>query len=184
MKHFEKVLSNRYARAYMMLDKVLPIKDAQEMAKAKLDAIYKLRECTGSLKNILLHPLIPFPEKLEFLKKTTEKILAKEVLNFAELLIRENRYYLLDSIIEESEKVLENYLGQVRVDVVSRNLLTDAEISRLKKILGSLTKKEVLISQTSSEDIIGGIEIKIGDLIIDATVRSKLLALKKKVISS
>jgi F-type H+-transporting ATPase subunit delta len=138
---------------------------------------------TASLKNILLHPLIPFAEKNEILKKTAGKIPAEEILNFAGLLIKENRFYLLDSIIEEVEKIMENYLGRVRSDVVSRNPLTDAEVRKLQKILGFLMNKEVIVSQTSSESVIGGVEIKIGDLMIDATVRSKLRALKKKVAS-
>lgn len=165
----------------MMLDVGLSRKDAQNLAKAKIDAVCMLRDKTSPFKNILLHPLIPFAEKKEILKKAAGKILAKEVLNFAELLIEENRFYLLDSIIEESEKVLENYLGHVRADVVSRDNLTDAEVDRLEKILSSLIKKEVIISQKSSKHIIGGIEIKIGDLMIDATVKSKLHALKKKI---
>jgi len=70
------------------------------------------------------------------------------------------------------------FCGVVQAEVSSRYALSEGEVARIDKMIGCVTGKKVSLSQIISERVIGGFEIKVGDSLIDATVRGRLDALR------
>ena len=69
----------------------------------------------------------------------------------------------------------------MRVSVRSAHELTKANIKRLQSALTDILGKTVLIDVHIDESLIGGVQLKIGDQVADATIRNRLILLKQKL---
>lgn len=212
MKAADKTLSKRYAGAYMALDGPRPFgpgteapdtghklktqgdepkgrggdafdKHADAAAKTRIEDLKKVRDAAGGHARLFLHPLVGHDEKKEVLSRLLHKeLMTSRAAAFARLLLKENRFYLLDAVIEDCARLYDLRAGIVRAGLVSSHLLHDEDLRRVEKILSASTGKKVLVTQTVSESAVGGVEIKMGDLMIDATIKGRLERLKRRIL--
>ena len=62
--------------------------------------------------------------------------------------------------------------------------MEDSQKTRLQEQLKDLFGKEIVLNATVKEDILGGILIRVGDMIIDGTVKGRLAVLKQRVLAT
>jgi len=74
------------------------------------------------------------------------------------------------------------YAGIARAEVAARHPLSEEELRHISKILSSASGKKAHLTQVVAERVIGGVEIRLGDLLIDATVKGRLEKLKKMIL--
>lgn len=97
------------------------------------------------------------------------------VQRFMDLLVADHGRDRLPIIIEELDRLEAAAQGRVIVTVGTATMLTDEEVTDLEQQLNrSLKGKSVEIRQEVEPQLIGGIRIKIGDRVIDHTVKAKL----------
>jgi F-type H+-transporting ATPase subunit delta len=60
------------------------------------------------------------------------------------------------------------------VDVVSAFDLSDVMTAKLAEALGKKLEREVKVSTSTDRDLLGGVLIRAGDLVIDGSVRGRL----------
>lgn len=187
MKAADKTLAKRYARAYMALEGPAfaePPGADEAAAKNRIMALEKVRNAAGQFRRLFLHPLVGYGDKKEILVKLLPGDLkASGAAEFVRLLLRENRFYLLDTILEDCTRFYNIHAGIVRAEVASRHPLAQEEIDRLEKDISAALGKKVLAARIVSERVIGGLEIKINDLLIDATIKGKLERLKRSILA-
>jgi len=188
MKAADKTLAKRYARAYMALAGTAfaaPAGGAEETAaKNRITELENVRNAVCRFRRLFLHPLVGYEDKKEILTKLLPGDLkASGALEFIRLLLKENRFYLLDTIIEDCVGFYNVHAGIVRAEVASRYPLVPEEIRHLEKNLSAAIGKKVLAAQIVSGRVIGGIEIKIDDLLIDATIKGRLERLKTRLLA-
>jgi F-type H+-transporting ATPase subunit delta len=101
--------------------------------------------------------------------------------NFLELLIEKHRMPVvfrirrrLDSLWEEENRLLP-------VQVTSAIALEDKAIAQIGERIGAQTGRRVELTATVDEDILGGIVVRVGNAILDASIRSRLEQLRKHV---
>jgi F-type H+-transporting ATPase subunit delta len=87
----------------------------------------------------------------------------------------------LDKIIEYFARVVDRRLGQTRVHVTSAYSLSDVNTDRLKTALNKILGKTILIDTEVDESLIGGVMLRIGDLVADDTIRNRLDILKRTI---
>ena len=68
--------------------------------------------------------------------------------------------------------------GEVTADVVSAKPLTKTQVTKLAKTLKERVGKDVKISATVDESLIGGLIVKVGSKMIDTSIASKLNSLQ------
>lgn len=99
--------------------------------------------------------------------------------NFLEVLKRNNHLKLKDIIIKKFKEIYNRENGIVEAEVVSRGKL-GSDVS--KKLLTYVSKKygakEVILKERIDESIKGGVIIKVGNEITDASIRRQILELK------
>ena len=184
MKAADKTLSKRYARAYMDLDGAAFNKNGELAAVARIMELGKARNAAEQFKRLFLHPLVGYDDKNEILAR----LLARELMTsraavLVRLLIRENRFYLLDPVLADCMKFYNTYAGIARAEVAARHLLGPEELTHVAKMLSSASGKKTHITQVVSQRVLGGMEIQLDDLLIDATVKGRLERLKKRVLA-
>ncbi|HBB67168.1 MAG: ATP synthase F1 subunit delta [Elusimicrobia bacterium GWA2_56_46] len=182
MKSADKTLSKRYARAYMDLGRVSD-KPGEAAAGARIAELEKVRNAASQFRRIFLHPLVGCDDKNEILARLLSKeLMVSRAAGFVRLLIRENRFYLLEAILEDCMRLYNEYAGLARADVVSRHPLSGEELRRIGAALSASTGRKAHLTQIVSERVLGGVEIRLGDLLIDATVKGRLERLKNSII--
>ena len=194
------MLSKRYARAYMDLDGAAFDKHGESAARARIAELEKIRNAVSQFRRLFLHPLVGYDDKNEVLTKllssvsvgdvtkayaqqTAKDPVAPQAAAFVRLLLRENRFYLLEPVLEDCMRFYNAYAGVARAEVVSRHPLDEEELRHIAKTLSASTGKKVHVTQIVSERVIGGMEIRFGDLLIDDTVKGRLERLKKNILS-
>ena len=172
-----RILAKRYARAYMGLDGKAYGADLEKAAAARLAGLTLILDAAKPHMKVLTHPAINAEVKLEVLAR----ILGKEgghAAAFAALLVKEGRFGLLPEVLGECLRLNDDFCGIVRAEVRSRFPLSEGGLKKGTDLLTRATGKKVVLRQVLSERVIGGFEVKVGDMLIDATVRGRLNKLK------
>lgn len=129
-------------------------------------------------KRVLLSPSISVKDK-HSLVETMQ--LAPLVRSFVMLLIEKDRLslfdeikYIFDRMVEEKEKTATAY-------VKTAVRLEEDQISALKSALEQSTGLHIKIASEIDESIIGGMVVRIGDKVLDGSVRNKLDSMLEKI---
>lgn len=173
-----KIVARRYARAYMDLDRKVLGPETAAAAHEKLEGLQRVFAAAAAHRKVLTHPAVNAEVKLEVLGKILGAGFTGPAAAFSAMLVRQNRFGLLELIMQDCLRLSHDFSGLVLAEVYSRYPLSEGEVKRIEKMLACITGKKIILKQVLSERVIGGFEIKVGDALIDATVRGRLDAMR------
>jgi len=176
-----KILSKRYARAYMGLDGKKHSAALEAGARAKMEGLRLVFEATRMHKKVLTHPAVSSEVKLEVMAKMLKPGEAGPASDFAGLLVRQGRFGLFEQIIKDSLALSDSFSCLIRAEVHSQYQLSEGELKRIITLLSGPEHRKIALLNVVSGRILGGFEIKVGDTLIDATVRGRLNALRAEL---
>jgi len=133
----------------------------------------------AELKNFLVSRQFALQEKEEYINKIFK--LKKEATNFVKMLIEANGLVDLGKILIAARKIYNENNEIADVEVESFPALDDSEKNKLKKTLETKLNKKVQLSCLENKDLLGGVKIKVGDLIVDNSVLGKINQLKNSL---
>jgi F-type H+-transporting ATPase subunit delta len=107
--------------------------------------------------------------------------LSSEAQNFVRLLVDNGRLDLIGEIASLFEEYRAADEGYVNVDVASAFDMTDAEQKKLAQVLDGALGKKAHLSVRTDNSLIGGVYIKAGDRVIDASIKGQLERLAKNL---
>ncbi|PZC50825.1 MAG: F-type H+-transporting ATPase subunit delta [Chloroflexi bacterium] len=134
-------------------------------------------------KVFLQSPKVNFQRKLELLHAALSDV-RENVSNLVGLIVKNGALQILDGVVLEYQKLLDDLQGREQVEITTAIELEEEQKSRLQKQLKDLFGKEIVLNTNVSQDILGGILIRVGDMIIDGTVRERLTILKQRVLAT
>jgi len=108
-------------------------------------------------------------------------VLDGEGENFVRLLVANRRLNLASLISEQFEQYRADEEGYVEVDVRTAFALDDAEGEHLATVLRQTLGKQPRLHVQVDESLIGGVLVKAGDRVIDASVRGQIQRLAKRL---
>lgn len=100
---------------------------------------------------------------------------------FVDLLVRKKRLVEFPTIVTEFEALVEKAQGVQRAHAVSAVPLIPAELERLHRELESTTGKQIKLTTEVDPSLLGGALVRIGDRVIDRSVKSLLEALSERL---
>ena len=103
------------------------------------------------------------------------------IANFVGLLTDRQGLGLIGRIVDEYAELLDVAMGRVRAEVTTATGLTAAQERRLRESLGASLQKEIVLETRQDPDIIGGMVVRVGDQIIDGSVRTKLATMRQRL---
>lgn len=175
----ENLIGKRYAEALSG-----SIGDAAQSntVLGNLKALQGAFETQDRLGRFFAHPGIPPEKKNALIEELCGHLQVEDVVRKLMLLLSERKKILfLKNIVEYFEKVVDSRLNQIRVSVFSASPLAPEDIGRLKSSLGDIWGKTVLIESSVDESLIGGIQLRVGDQVADATIKNQLALLKQTI---
>jgi len=96
-------------------------------------------------------------------------------------LIRQKRLSSKDKLFELLEEMQSKRAGKVRAVVTSTQSLSDIQLDSLRKKIENKFKSKVDINQRIDPQILGGLQIKIGDEVADYSYTGKIKGLRERM---
>ena len=158
--------------------------EKNELDKWKSDlSVMKEKLGDPRLIGLLENPKVPFPEKQKILKKVLKGV-GPLAMNLSFLLVSKNRLGLLSDIVSEYELLLDAHQGREHAEVTTAISLKDKDKRTLQQKLSTAREKEVVLDTRVDSEIVGGMVVRIGDRLIDGSVRTRLDRLRKGLIEA
>jgi len=169
--------AKRYARAIFDLAKEEGQVDAWSQRLAAVHEVLAHPEA----RPVLTNPTIPVQRRQEVAIALLDDRLGPEGVNLAKLLISANRLDDVDAIAEEYGRLVDEDAGRIRATAVTAVPLSRPDVYKLEAELAEKFGHEVRLNTTVDRAIIGGLVLRIGDRVIDASVATRLQQLRQRL---
>lgn len=172
------VVARRYARA--LID-TLP-EDRLSAALENILHLSSIFDSTPDARRLLLHPGVPPDTRTAFID-TLARVLGFErpVRNLLAMLVDRRRLDLLEDVRIACQELSDLRTGTLRIEVTSAEPLVPAESESLARRIEETTGKRVVLEQASDPSIIGGLVVRIGGTVMDASLRQQLAGAGKRL---
>ena len=165
-------IARRYAKALVQLAAEEGAVEKFHGELARIEAVFSTNPELGSL---LSNPAYGIEAKLETLKEVSDKLaLSGTICNFLLLVQERNRMSCLPAIVANYSVLADELSGVVRPVISSALPLGDAQIAEIKAALEKSTGKKVILTVEIDPSLIGGVVTKIGDKVLDGSVKTQL----------
>lgn len=150
--------------------------------KEELEDIVEATKKYNDLRKILFHPRVTPADKKKLVQDIFSFESSNEIINFLKLLIDKRREFYLEAIYEGFVDLLNQEKNILEVEVISAIKLSRNLKDKLEKKIVNLLGSQVVLQENINPDIIGGLVLKIGDRVIDGSIRHDLESLKSKIV--
>ena len=178
----QTILAKRYAKALFAV--------GQEEGKSEI-----FRETLNTLKDFL----VQYPEAMDAMTnllypmELREKVMAKLIselkadqymANFLNLVVQKKRADILPEIADEFQVLVDADQNISRGTVISATELSGEMQAKVQSTLENITGKKVILTSEIDPAIIGGIVAKVGDLVMDGSIKTQLAGLNESIKGS
>jgi F-type H+-transporting ATPase subunit delta len=172
------LISARFAKALYDYSSSVSEEDAV-MGELNLlfDIINNIQELSDSLKS----PLVPYESKLNLLITATGGSTSDSNRRFFQMLLNHRREYLIDDICVKYRQVYETEKNILRVRLTTAVPLDNQRTNTLHNKLENATGKKIHLTHSVQPDIIGGFVLTTDEKRLDASVRTRLQDIRKKL---
>jgi F-type H+-transporting ATPase subunit delta len=173
-------LANVYARAmFEAAEKT----GTTESTLGELEDILEMARADKDLSEVLASRLVDAGKRDAFLARVFQGRISDQTLSFLRLLNRKERLAHLAPITTALDMLVQERFGRIEVDVFTAAPIAQGELESIRSRLAAALHKEVVIHPYTDASMIGGIKIRMGDQLIDASVRAELNRLRDRLLS-
>ncbi|HEV2236697.1 MAG TPA: ATP synthase F1 subunit delta [Ktedonobacterales bacterium] len=170
-------IARRYAEA------VMEIAQSDQSVDRWLADIQLIGEAFGDrhLAFILREPKVPARRKELILRDLLAAKVSPAALNLALVLNQDGLVEIGPRLAQEFEKLYDDYRGQARGEVTTAMPLAPDERTSIAADLQRITGKRILLEERVDPAILGGVVARVGDTLIDGSVRRRLHLLREQI---
>ena len=172
-------IARRYAQA------IFEIGRKQNTLDRTLDDVREIARLFAhrKLAYLLREPKIPAQRKETAIRQALASKVLPSSLNLALLVVQRELVDLMQNIARELEQLVLDDKNQAIAQVTTATKLDEAQLDLVKKALERRTGKTILMQTKVEPDILGGVIARVGDQIIDGSVRYRLAALQQQLLT-
>lgn len=153
----------------------------EEAIQGELDGVRRLLELNPDFNNFVLSPQVPTEDKLSLMDGVLTGKCEKLLVNFLKLLVRKERFEIVEDIARAYTALYEKRLGILEVEVITAVPLDGVMERKTVENLEENTKKKIRLTKSIDKTIIGGMVIKMENKIIDGSVKYQLEKLRSNL---
>lgn len=172
-------IASRYATALMELGEKY---NQLDVFNSDMNIINQTFVSYEDLSKFLSHPTIAINEKKEIIDKIFRDTTSPIILNTLKLLLDRNRFFLFSSIANHYKMLLFKKRNILVAEVSTAIEINEEIKDRVKNQLEKLFNKNITLEHKVKPEIIAGMIIKIGDKVIDGSIKSKFETMKRKIM--
>ena len=175
------IVARRYAKALFALAVKAGKKAPAEYGK-DLEAFAEVLGTSPELLRVFANPIITADVKKVVLSGVLGKLSLKPtVANFLSLLADKERLPFVLDVAAVYRQLLDAAEGILRGQLVTAYALTEARQDQIKSKLEKQSGKKLVLSFAVDPAILGGVLLKVGDKVLDASLRAQLDILKEQI---
>lgn len=169
---------------------------AEESGKSSSETLKKLERIHGDLKAIkevfesgndftlvMNHPSLSSEEKKKLLLKAFEGKVDEITTRLLTLVADRRRIEILPYMEKPFKEILREKMNVVGAKLISAQKLSDNEIQNIKARLVEHLGKRLELEVQVDDSLIGGLVLELGDQVIDGSLKGKLQAVEKSLMS-
>jgi F-type H+-transporting ATPase subunit delta len=172
-----KSLARRYSKALMAsarsdTDLDIIVRDLKSLADA-----YASSE---ELRTLLSSPLAAADAKKKVLGELTDRLASCDIVTrLAGLLLEGRRTEYIPVISEAFSDDLDKRRGVIRGEVAAPELVDTMGLARVQVALSKALGKKVILTQKADPGLIGGLQVRVGGILIDGSLKGRLESIKE-----
>ena len=172
-------IARRYAKALLLIGK----EDGKtETYREELAGFSAFIERERTLEQAINNPLYNAAGRKKVLETIIEKMALSGIMkSFLTLLFDKGRFIYLNSINDFYQKLADELKGIARASLVSASELSSDTVEKIRTTLSKRTGKEVILEVEEDSSLIGGIVTRIGDLVLDGSIKTQLLNMRESL---
>jgi len=162
-------------------------KENSELNKVEdgMDGIKTLLSKSSDFKEMILNPTVTKEEKNKVITKIVDQYSFSQTLKkFLGFLTIKNRLFFLDRIIDSFLNFTSDSKGELKAKLLSSKELSKAELEKIRNELSKDFQSPIKIDYKHDPDLIGGLVIQIGSVMVDTSIKTKLRQLQKNMIEA
>ena len=169
-------MAGRYATALFELALET---NAVDQVQSQLKAFEALVASSPDLARLVRSPAFSAEEQARALSAVLEKAgLTGTAANFLRVVAGNRRLFAVLDMIRAFNALVARHKGEVTAQVTVAEQLNDARMNEIRDALKAVTGKDVKLDLTVDPSIIGGLKVKVGSRMVDASLRTKLNSIK------
>jgi len=172
-------IARRYATALLELAAEAGV---HEPIYEELQHVAAVLRASGELRAVLRNPVIRTERKRAILEELFAGRVSELLLQFLRLLVEKRREPLLPDIITAYEELFFEHTNRLAVIARSAIPLDEELQERIIQILSERTGKQVLLRPEVRPELLGGLQIQIGDTVYDGTLQHALQRLRHELL--
>jgi F-type H+-transporting ATPase subunit delta len=136
-----------------------------------------------TLQHFLESPKVSEAQKNEVFFQALGDRVPRHFLRFLQTLVRKRRQMLIPEISIEYDKLLDIHENRVHANVTVARETSSVDEARIAEQLSRVVGKSVIPHMNVNPAILGGVVVKIGDTVMDGSVRRRLARLKSQILA-
>jgi len=173
---------NSYSKAlYELAKEGKSLSQIEEQSLAIINLIYRSED----FHRLINDPTIKIDEQSKIINEISNKFnfdeLFKKFLNF---LISKRRLFYIEKILKDFLIICSKMRGEISAKLIAAKELNDFEINKIKDELTKTFGSNIKLSYKHDKSLIGGLIVKVGSLMIDTSVKTKLKQIENKMVEA
>lgn len=146
-----------------------------------IDAVAGAVETIPQVKAVLMSPRVPKAAKARFLGEALKQA-PREFVLWLQAVVKRGRQQILREIATQYQALLDQKLHRVRASVTLARKPDDKLKVLIEESLSRQLDKEVIATYLIEPEILGGTIIRVGDRVLDGSVRRRMTRLRRQLI--
>ncbi|HHT63317.1 MAG: ATP synthase F1 subunit delta [Bacillota bacterium] len=172
----DKTIARRYAQAIFDIARE---KNAVEKFSEDLKSITRFIDDNEDMRKIIYGRLVPVEAKKEIIGKFVSPEIDPLVVNFIYLVLDKARENYLAGIVDTYDRLAAEEKKIVPAQVKSAIPLTKDQVAKLEERLSQITGRNIKTEIIVEPALIGGLTVRIGDIVYDGSIAKQLGLLKE-----
>ena len=128
---------------------------------------------------VISNPIFAVEDRKGILQTVLDRSSLSDIVkNFLNLLLDKGRIGAIEDIAAHYSRLTDEASNIARAEIITARPLKEEALERVERSLEDLTSKKIRSEVREDQGLIGGIVVKVGDLVLDGSVKAQLEGLK------
>jgi F-type H+-transporting ATPase subunit delta len=146
------------------------------------DFVREVLNVVPDFERILSSQLVSHEEKVGLLDRTIGSRASPMLLNFLKVVSRHGRLDILRAIRRQAHELYDKLRGNKRVRLSTATPIDDALAQQIAASLSGIVGGQPILERVVDPELIGGIVVRVGDTVYDASIANQLQTLRQQMI--
>ena len=162
-------------------------KENSELNKVEeeMQNLSKLLNDSQNFKEMILNPTVSKEDKINVMSAIAEKNnFSKTIRKFLGFVANKNRLFFLEKITDSFLSLVSKSKGELKAKIISSKELSFDEQKKIQNDLSKDFKSSLNLDYKYDPDLIAGLIIQIGSVMIDTSIKTKLRKLEQNMLEA